>query len=60
MSWQQLLAIVAEKAAQRRVDADTPPQACPRDGEPLQAAPDGGLFCRFDGYRWPDDTSAHR
>lgn len=27
------------------------PIECPNDGTPLEPAPDGGLFCRFDGWR---------
>lgn len=55
MSWEQLLSIAAEADAEARAAADMPPLACPNDGEPLTPAPDGGLFCRFDGWR-PDDA----
>ena len=60
MSWEQLLSIAAEAADQARAEASAPPQACPRDGEPLTPGPDGGLFCRFDGYRWGADAAAQR
>ena len=53
MAWEQLLSIAAEAADEARAEAAAPPQACPNDGEPLDPAPDGGLFCRFDGWR-PD------
>jgi hypothetical protein len=53
MSWQQLLAIHAEQVQTVLDEILSPPQACPNDGEPLSAAPDGGLFCRYDGWR-PD------
>lgn len=33
-----------------------PLAACPNDGEPLRQAPDGGMFCPYDGWR-PDSTS---
>lgn len=60
MSWNQLLSIRAEAAEQRRVETAHPPQACPNDGEPLDPAPGGGLHCRFDGYRWPEDAAVRR
>lgn len=51
MSWEQLLSIVQEAAAERRAEATTPRVACPHDGEPLSAGPHGELFCTFDGWR---------
>lgn len=51
MSWEQLRDIASEAAAERDTRRNTPPQACPNDGEPLVEGPDGTLFCRFDGYR---------
>ncbi len=56
MSWEQLLNILRENAEQRRLEQSRPPLACPWDGEPLQPAPDGGLFCKFDGWKWPEDA----
>lgn len=55
MSWQQLLDIRREALDEIAMQSVTPPMACPRDGEVLESTPDGaGLFCRFDGYRWPE------
>jgi hypothetical protein len=53
MSWLQLLSIKRAAAEEVRAERSQPPQACPHDGEPLQAGPDGTLHCPFDGYRWP-------
>jgi hypothetical protein len=57
MSWEQLLDIVREYTAERRAEQSAPPEACPNDGEPLEAGPDGTLHCRFDGYQWPRDRN---
>jgi hypothetical protein len=51
MAWETLLDIAREAEAYRRDEASRPPASCPNDGEPLESAPDGGLHCRFDGYR---------
>ncbi|PXY27431.1 hypothetical protein [Prauserella muralis] len=53
MSWEQLLDIYTEAADGARAERETPPQACPNDGEPLRTGPDGELYCPFDGWR-PD------
>lgn len=53
MSWEQLLSIYREAQALRVEDKTEPPVACPNDGEPLQAGPDGKLFCKYDGWQ-PD------
>lgn len=53
MSWEQLQSIAAEAVMYAREEMTEPPMACPYDGEPLDPAPDGGLHCPFDGYRWP-------
>ena len=53
MSWYTLLSIVEEAVGYVKEEKTEPPLACPFDGEPLDTAPDGGLFCKFDGYRWP-------
>lgn len=53
MAWEQLLSIAAEAIAYARDEKTTPPLACPFDGEPLDAAPDGGLFCPLGNYRYP-------
>lgn len=49
--WYSLLDIVREAHATRDQAVAAPPAACPNDGEPLRAAPDGGLYCPFDGWR---------
>lgn len=54
MAWEQLLSIAREAADELRAERSAPPQACPNDGEPLLPGPQGGLFCKFDGYRWPE------
>lgn len=33
-----------------RLETDEPVE-CPNDGEPLRAAPDGGVYCPYDGWR---------
>ncbi len=48
MAWEELAAILEER---RKEAATDPPIACPNDGEPLQVAADGGLYCPFDGWR---------
>lgn len=53
MSWEQYLSVVAEAMAHVRAEKSEPPTACPYDGEPLDAAPDGGLFCPAGNYSWP-------
>lgn len=45
--WGSLLAVLDDA----RRTPQPPEVACPNDGEPLTAGPDGRLFCRFDGYR---------
>lgn len=51
MGWEQLLAIRDEAVELARLEATSPPAACPNDGEPLRSAPDGGLYCPYDGWR---------
>jgi hypothetical protein len=54
VAWEQMLSIVAEAVAYVEDERTSPPLACPFDGEPLDAAPDGnGLFCKLGNYRWP-------
>lgn len=50
MSWEQFLDIGREAAEQAQAERDAPPVACPNDGVPLVAGPDGVLFCTFDGW----------
>ncbi|HEY1380909.1 MAG TPA: hypothetical protein VGF55_29180 [Gemmataceae bacterium] len=54
-SWYTLVDILNEAAEYARQERDTPPVACPNDGEPLRAGTDGELYCPFDGWR-PDGT----
>lgn len=62
-SWYGLVDTLREGADLARAERSGPPAACPNDGEPLLAGPDGGLYCPFDGWR-PDGTyvsdRAHR
>lgn len=51
MSYEQLLSIMQEAARERQQEKDTPPVACPNDGEPLKTGPNGQLYCPFDGWR---------
>jgi hypothetical protein len=54
VSWQQLVDIIREGSAEAAAERTEPPQACPNDGEPLEAGPRGELHCTFDGYVWPE------
>ena len=51
MSWWTYLSILKEAEDMQTTLAAIGPIACPNDGEPLITAPDGQLFCRFDGWR---------
>lgn len=53
MAWEQLVSIAAEAVTYVQKEKSEPPQACPFDGEPLDPAPDGGLFCPLGNYSWP-------
>ncbi|MFD9398345.1 hypothetical protein ACFWA4_05930 [Streptomyces sp. NPDC060011] len=55
MGWEQLLSILDENTDYARSERETPPTACPHDGEPLEEGGQGVLACRFDGYQWPRD-----
>ncbi len=57
MAWDDLLAILRERRTEFQRTRTEPPTACPNDGEPLQVSPRGGLFCPFDGWRWPRDAA---
>lgn len=48
--WGGLLSILQEGRDLYAQQKNAPPVACPNDGEPLQAGPNGELHCRFDGY----------
>lgn len=49
--WWGYLAILKDAADTQTTFAAVGPISCPNDGEPLITAADGGLFCRFDGWR---------
>lgn len=56
MGYEGLLSLLrtsAEEFRQALDDERDNPVECPNDGEPLESAPDGGVFCRYDGWR-PD------
>jgi hypothetical protein len=56
MGWEELLDIVHDAVDRKMEEKSRPPQACPKDGEPLQPAPNGlGLYCQNDGWTWPRD-----
>lgn len=48
-----MLSIVSEAVRYKEQELINPPIACPFDGEPLDPAPDGGLFCKLGNYQWP-------
>jgi hypothetical protein len=50
-AWELYGTIAREAYRDARLEAEREPSACPNDGEPLDRAPDGGLFCPFDGWR---------
>lgn len=54
MGWEQLGDIAREAAEERRAREAQPPEACPRDGEPLDDQR-GTRHCSFCGYQWPRD-----
>jgi hypothetical protein len=56
MGWEQLLNIRDQARAEHDAEMNTPPVACPNDGEPLQSGPGGVLFCPFDGWQYPRDA----
>ncbi len=49
--WYGYLDILQEASQEYEYEMNSAPVACPNDGEPLQSAPDGSLFCPYDG--WP-------
>lgn len=55
MAWEQLISIRDEAAAYRRDGLNTPPVACPFDGEPLDAGPNGVRHCPWGNYEYPRD-----
>jgi len=70
VSWFQLLGQLTAAEEDLRQLADSQPQACPVDGEPLQPAPGGAFHCQWGGEVWvgtrgnltlqtPDPSSPH-
>lgn len=55
MAWESLISIQKEARDLAAEEKSRPPEACPNDGEPLQAGPHGELFCPFDGWK-PGDV----
>lgn len=49
--WYSLLDIYKEADSMMREDLAMTPLACPNDGEPLLAGPNGEIYCPFDGWR---------
>ena len=56
--WEKLLSIIEEGRAEFEAEHNSPPVACPNDGELLQTGPDGELYCPFDGWRPEGSASA--
>lgn len=54
MSWFQLLDIKRRAEEDLKFEPQRRRLACPNDGTPYQAGPNGELYCPHDGYR-PDD-----
>lgn len=53
MAWDELLSIAQVARVERQQARDTPPTACPYDGEPLKTVPDTGVLrCPADGWEW--------
>lgn len=53
--WYAFSSLVREAIGYAAVEPAMRLRACPNDGEPYSQGPDGGLYCRFDGYR-PDGS----
>lgn len=52
MSWESLLSVYRAAADELRAERDTPPAACPNDGQPLETGPRGELWCPWGDYIW--------
>lgn len=52
MSWEQLVDIAREAAAERAAEAARGPVACPNDGEPLEER-NGVRHCPWGDYQYP-------
>ena len=56
MAWQQLIAMI-EEGRQLDIEAATKvPVECPNDYTTLLEGPNGGLFCPWDGWKYPQDS----
>lgn len=55
--WYQYLSILAEMRDEHVIERERVPAACPNDGEPLTAGPEGTgiLYCPYDGWQYPRD-----
>lgn len=58
MSWEQLAAMVQEAREIDQADRAAEPTSCASCYTPLKPGPDGGLFCPWDGLRWPEDAGS--
>lgn len=59
-SWYELVAINRERAQTYEQLHNSPPIACPNDGEPLRPGKNGSRRCPFDGWTWPRDGEGIR
>ena len=58
MAWEQLTAMIQEARDVDHDDRSTAPTSCATCYTALKEGPSGGLFCPWDGLRWPEDASA--
>lgn len=63
ISWYQYLDVLKEQQYEVNFYKATAPEwmSCPRCGEPLTPAPQAAMdwrFCRYDGWRFPQDYIA--
>lgn len=57
MAWETLRNLIEEQAEIEAVERSGVPTSCASCYTPLREGPDGGLFCPWDGVRWPVDAS---
>jgi hypothetical protein len=50
--WYGLLDIIHTSEIEREYYRNRTPVACPNDGEPLRAGPEGEWFCPYDGWQY--------
>jgi hypothetical protein len=55
-SWQPLIAMIEEGRQIDVEEATRIPVECPNDYTTLLEAPGGGLFCPWDGWKYPEDA----